>query len=263
QAYLFFPMLLLEAISLHVSSIKAVTSRASRHGPAETVLLAIHVVSYLGIVFLVLSPVKAVVFIVVQQGLFGVYLGCSFAPNHKGMAILEAGDKTDFLRRQVLTSRNVRGGWLTDFVFGGLNYQIEHHLFPSMPRPNLRRSQKLVAAFCRQQQVPYVESSVIGSYVQALSYLHAVGRSGAAAAAGATQPRARRGGLLSSFRWLLGDGGWFPAGQQPARHCGARRHPDDDHSEVGDRDVGEVDGPGRGDAAVQPGQAAEIGQRGA
>ena len=82
-------------------------------------------------VFLVLSPVKAVVFIIVQQGLFGLYLGCSFAPNHKGMPILDAADQSDFLRRQALTSRNVRGGWLTDFALGGLNYQIEHHLFPS------------------------------------------------------------------------------------------------------------------------------------
>ena len=79
--------------------------------------------------FLVLSPVKAVVFVIVQQGLFGLYLGCSFAPNHKGMPILDAADQSDFLRRQALTSRNVRGGWLTDFALGGLNYQIEHHLF--------------------------------------------------------------------------------------------------------------------------------------
>ena len=104
--------------------------------------------AYLAVVFLVLSPVKAVVFILVQQGLFGLYLGCSFAPNHKGMPILDAADRSDFLRRQVLTSRNVRGGWLTDFALGGLNYQIEHHLFPSMPRPNLRRSQALIGAFC-------------------------------------------------------------------------------------------------------------------
>jgi fatty acid desaturase len=188
QAYLFFPLLLLEAIYLHIASIKAVTSRASRHGPAETALLIIHVISYLAIVFLVLSPVKAVVFILVQQGLFGLYLGCSFAPNHKGMAILPAGDKTDFLRRQVLTSRNVRGGWLVDFALGGLNYQIEHHLFPSMPRPNLRRSQALVAAFCRQQGVPYCESSLIGSYLQAMQHLHAVGRASAPATASGYQP---------------------------------------------------------------------------
>jgi fatty acid desaturase len=176
QAYLFFPMLLGEAISLHTSSIRALTSRASRHQALETVLLAVHAVGYLTVVFLVLSPVKALVFIVVQQGLFGLYLGSSFAPNHKGMLILDAGDRTDFLRRQVLTSRNVRGGWLTDFALGGLNYQIEHHLFPSMPRPNLRRSKAMIETFCRQRDLPYCESSLVGSYAQALRYLNTVGR---------------------------------------------------------------------------------------
>ena len=185
QAYLFFPLLLLEAVSLHVASIRALTSRASRHRPTETALLAAHAAGYLGVVFVVLPPVKAVVFILVQQGLFGLYLGSSFAPNHKGMLVLKAADRTDFLRRQVLTSRNVRGGWLTDFALGGLNYQIEHHLFPSMPRPNLRRSQPLVRAFCAQLGVPYCEASLGGSYAQALRHLHAVGwpdRAGTAAA---------------------------------------------------------------------------------
>ena len=183
QAYLFFPFLLLEAFNLHVASIRALTSRASRNRPAEAALFAAHVAGYLTIVLLVLSPVKAVVFILAQQGLFGLYLGCSFAPNHKGMPILDAGDQSDFLRRQVLTSRNVRGGWLTDFALGGLNYQIEHHLFPSMPRPNLRHSQALIEAFCRQRDVPYCQSSLVGSYVQALRHLNAVGRAAAPAAA--------------------------------------------------------------------------------
>ena len=135
QAYLFFPMLLGEAVSLHAASIRALTSRAARHRPVVAALLAAHLAGYLTAVLLVLSPVKAAVFILVQQGLFGLYLGCSFAPNHKGMPILGPADQSDFLRRQVLTSRNVRGGWLTDFALGGLNYQIEHHLFPSMPAP--------------------------------------------------------------------------------------------------------------------------------
>jgi fatty acid desaturase len=113
----------------------------------------------------------------VQQGLFGLYLGCSFAPNHKGMPILAATDRSDFLRRQVLTSRNVRGGWLTDLALGGLNYQIEHHLFPSMPRPNLRRSQAMIRTYCQQADLPYCQSSLAGSYAEALRHLNAVGRS--------------------------------------------------------------------------------------
>ena len=176
QAYLFFPLLLGEAVSLHVASVKALAHRAARNRSWERALITVHFVGYLTAVFLVLSPVKAAVFILVQQGLFGLYLGSSFAPNHKGMPTLDASDQTDFLRRQVITSRNVRGGWLTDFALGGLNYQIEHHLFPSMPRPNLRRSQDLVRAFCEQRGLPYCETSFAGSFAQALRHLHAVGR---------------------------------------------------------------------------------------
>ncbi len=176
QAYLVIPMLFLEAVSLHASSIRTVIGGRCRHRAWEAALLGVHFAAFLGAVFLVLPPVKAVTFILVQQGLLGFYLGCSFAPNHKGMPILAASDQTDFLRRQVLTARNVRGGWLTDFALGGLNYQIEHHLFPSMPRPSLRRAQPLVAAFCAERDVPYLETSLLASYAQALGHLAAVGR---------------------------------------------------------------------------------------
>jgi fatty acid desaturase len=176
QAYFFFPLLLLTALGLHVDSAHYLASRAGRSRPWERVLFAAHVVGYLAVVFWVLSPVKAAVFILVQQWLLGLYLGVSFAPNHKGMPILDADDEGDFLRRQVLTSRNIRGGPLVDLVFGGLNYQIEHHLFPSMPRPNLRHAQPLIGQFCRKHGLPYVQTSLIGSYAQTLRHLNTVGR---------------------------------------------------------------------------------------
>jgi fatty acid desaturase len=108
------------------------------------------------------------------------------------MPLLTASDQTDFLRRQVLTARNVRGGWLTDFALGGLNYQIEHHLFPSMPRPSLRRAQPLVAAFCAERDVPYLETSLLASYAQALGHLAAVGSELASPAAGRAVPAPAR-----------------------------------------------------------------------
>jgi fatty acid desaturase len=176
QRYLFLPLLMLEAVQLHVSSVHAVAGRGLRHRTWEALFLGLHAAGYLAAVLLVLPPVKAVVFVVVQQALFGLYLGCSFAPNHKGMPMLAADDRTDFLRRQVLTARNVRGYWLVDFALGGLNYQIEHHLFPSMPRPNLRRSQPIVREFCRQHGVAYCETTLLRSYAQALQHLHQAGR---------------------------------------------------------------------------------------
>jgi fatty acid desaturase len=194
QAYLVIPLLFLEALSLHASSIRRMAGPGCRHRAWEATLLGTHFAAYLGAVFLVLPPVKALVFIGVQQGLLGFYLGCSFAPNHKGMPILPASGTTDFLRRQVLTSRNVRGGGLTDFALGGLNYQIEHHLFPSMPRPNLRRAQAMVAAFCADRGVAYTETSLLASYAQALGHLAAVGSdlAGPVAASGATPVPAQR-----------------------------------------------------------------------
>ena len=176
QGWLFFPLLLLEAAHLHLASAKAIVQ--GRRGWANTIqglLLVAHAIAYLGVVLWVLSPAQALGFLVVHQGLFGLYLGCSFAPNHKGMPILTEADQLDFVRRQVLTSRNVRGSRLVDWLLGGLNYQIEHHLFPNMARPNLRRAQPLVRAFCAQHDLGYVEASLVGSYAQAVRHLHAVG----------------------------------------------------------------------------------------
>jgi len=180
QAWLFFPLLTLEGISLHVDSVAAVKSdryRSARGGSRrwEAVGLAVHAVLYVGLLLVVMSPEKALAFAAVHQAVWGVYMGCTFAPNHKGMPIIGPGEKLDFLRRQVLTSRNVRGGPLIDFALGGLNYQIEHHLFPSMPRGSLRHAQPLVQAHCAALGVPYCETSLIGSYRAALGHLNAIG----------------------------------------------------------------------------------------
>jgi len=123
----------------------------------------------------VMSPATALVFAAIHQGVFGLYMGCSFAPNHKGMPTIAADEDVDYLRRQVLTSRNVRGGILTDVLLGGLNYQIEHHLFPNMPRPSLRHAQPLVRAYCEHHQISYTETSLLGSYTAALAHLHHLG----------------------------------------------------------------------------------------
>jgi fatty acid desaturase len=180
QAGLFFPLLTLEGLSLHVDSVAAVATdsyRSARGGSRrfEAAGLVLHLALYIGLLLLVMSPEKALAFAAVHQAVWGLYMGATFAPNHKGMPIIGADEHVDFLRRQVLTSRNVRGGLLTDFALGGLNYQIEHHLFPSMPRPALRRAQPLVRAHCEALGLPYCEVSLVSSYGQALAHLKAMG----------------------------------------------------------------------------------------
>ncbi|MET9654975.1 acyl-CoA desaturase [Streptomyces sp. NPDC006460] len=175
QAWLFFPLLTLEGFNLHVSGMRSLADSSLRNRVGEGVLLVTHCAAYLGALFLVLPPGKAVVFLLVHQCLFGVYLGSIFAPNHKGMPIMRGADRPDFLRRQVLTSRDVRGGRFTDVVLGGLNYQIEHHLFPSMPSPHLRLAQPIVRGHCQELGVSYQETGLIASYRMTLASLHEAG----------------------------------------------------------------------------------------
>ena len=176
QGIFFFPILTLEGISLHASSVRRVVSREHLDRRwAEITFLAVRLIGYVVLLFLVLSPGIACAFLGVQLGLFGFYMGMSFAPNHKGMPLVPAGMKLDFLRRQVTMSRNIRGGWPVDVVMGGLNYQIEHHLFPSMARPHLHTAAPLVSHYCRQHDVPYTETTLLQSYGIVLKYINHVG----------------------------------------------------------------------------------------
>jgi fatty acid desaturase len=175
QAWLFFPMLTFEAVNLYFAGIRTMVRPGFRYRSTELLLIGLHTVVYLGLVVATMSWLQGLVFIAVHQGLRGLYLGVSFAPNHKGMPVLSKADEADPFLRQVLTSRNIRGGPVTDWALGGLNYQIEHHLFPSMPRANLRRAQVIVRSFCARDGVPYAESSAPSSYADVVRHLHAVG----------------------------------------------------------------------------------------
>lgn len=176
QGWFFFPLLLLEGLNLHAHSLRSLCARGPvKRRWVELSFMTVRLAGYFGAVLWMLPPGKAAAFLGVQLGLFGVYMGCSFAPNHKGMPMPPEGAKVDFLRRQVLMSRNITGGRFTSFVFGGLNHQVEHHLFPSMPRPNLARARAVVKPFCEQRGVTYTETTVWASYAIVVRYLNRVG----------------------------------------------------------------------------------------
>ncbi|AEE47469.1 fatty acid desaturase family protein [Cellulomonas fimi] len=176
QGWLFFPLLLLEGVNLHVSGVKTIFGRGEvKRRPWEIAFVTLRIGGYLALVFWLLPFGMAVAFLGVQLGLFGLYMGAVFAPNHKGMPLVPPDARIDFLRRQVAASRNVRGGRLTDLAMGGLNYQIEHHLFPSMPSPNLVRLQPIVRDYCAAHGIPYTETTLGRSWGIVVRYLNGVG----------------------------------------------------------------------------------------
>ena len=179
QGYFFYPLLLLEGVNLHVQGIKRVLSREKiKRRWVELGFIAFRLLSYVALVVIVLSPGKAAAFIGVQLAVFGLYMGLSFAPNHIGMPIVPPDVKIDFLRRQVLMSRNISGGRPMDTFMGGLNFQVEHHLFPSMARPNLRKVAPIVRQYCQDLGVRYTETTLVQSYRSVFHYLNRVGRGG-------------------------------------------------------------------------------------
>ena len=173
QAFMFFPVLLLAALSFLFAGIHyVVTGGKVRYPLVEPLLVVAHLAAYLGLLFTMLGPLYAVLFIIVHKSVEGVYMGSVFAPNHKAMPVLEKDTQMGFMRQQIITSRNVKAHPITDFIYGGLNCQIEHHLFPNMPRNNLRKAQTIVKDFCRTHSISYHETSVLGSQKEIVGHLH-------------------------------------------------------------------------------------------
>lgn len=177
QGWFFFPLLTLEGLNLHFLGLKhLVTTRAKIPGRfLELGLIALRLAIFMVPVFLLLPLGMAFAFVGVQMAVFGLYMGASFAPNHKGMPVIAPNARLDFFSKQVRTSRNIGGGWWATWLMGGLNYQVEHHLFPSMARPHLSHARAIVREQCRTLGVPYTETSLWRSYAIVIDYLNRVG----------------------------------------------------------------------------------------
>src|SRR5690606_16149009 len=126
--------------NMRLNSVVHLFQPTARQPWMQAFFMALHLAVYVAIILALPSWPMAIAFVLIHQAAFGVYNSSVFASNHKGMPLTAEGDDLDFLREQVLTSRNVAGHPLTDFWYGGLNYQIEHHLFPTMPRNQLAKA---------------------------------------------------------------------------------------------------------------------------
>ena len=176
QAFYFFPLLSLESFGARLAGVQFIARRAARYPVVEALGLTVHLSVYVLLLAFVMTLPQAIIFAFVHQSLAGLYMGSVFAPNHKGMHIPGPDDDLDYIQRQVLTTRNMHPHPITDFWCGGLNYQVEHHLFPTLPRNKLKSARRLVKPFCEQNGLPYHEVGFYKSYIEVLSYLYKVAR---------------------------------------------------------------------------------------
>jgi len=109
----------------------------------------------------------------------GLFLALVFGLGHNGMATYDADARPDFWKLQVTTTRNITGGhgipqFFVDWLCGGLQYQVDHHLFPMMPRHNLAKTHTLVKSFCKEFGVKYHEADLVDGTVEVLQHLQNV-----------------------------------------------------------------------------------------
>lgn len=75
--------------------------------------------------------------------------------SHFAMSTADLGVAESFPQRMLRTTMDVDCPEWLDFVHGGLQFQVVHHLYPRLPRHNLRRAQPLVVDFCKELGIPY------------------------------------------------------------------------------------------------------------
>lgn len=113
-------------------------------------------------------------FFFVSQCVCGLFLALVFGLGHNGMAVYPANERPDFWKLQVSTTRNITSNFFVDWFCGGLQYQVDHHLFPQMPRHNLPAAHEQVKQFCKKFNVTYHEANMWDGTIEVLSHLQEV-----------------------------------------------------------------------------------------
>lgn len=174
QAYLYYPLGSLVSLYERYKSLEYTKNKFNQVAFLELIIFFLSTFFWFVLPFMIMSPAKALVLIVVANLGNGLYLANIFAPNHKGMPQYKKGTKITFLEQQVLTARNIKGNWLVDFFYIGLNYQTEHHLFPNCPRNKLKLITPHLKKLCKETELKYSETGIIESNRQILSSLNQV-----------------------------------------------------------------------------------------
>jgi fatty acid desaturase len=155
QGRAFWPMATLMALGMRRSSI-VYLARAKRTGSwwIEVACLVTHYSVRLVIPSIIWGPLVGFGLYSAVWALVGVFLALVFAPAHIGLPIMHA-QNNDWIH-QLETTRNLQLPRLISFFFIGLDYQVEHHLFPKIPHQHLPRAAAITRAWCERHGIPYL-----------------------------------------------------------------------------------------------------------
>jgi len=179
QHLLYFPLLGAARLTWLIQSVVFANGKAKARN-LELATLAIHHLAYFSLLVSLGSFSRAVIYLLVSQCSCSLMLAMAFSLNHNGMVILDRGThgRMEFNRLQILTGRDVGSGYgLAHWFMGGLDMQVEHHLFPRIPRHRLPEVRKKIMDLCKQYEIPYHNTGFWDGTAEILHRLRGVSNS--------------------------------------------------------------------------------------
>lgn len=177
QVFLYYPIGTLTSVFMQITNIVYFIKEHKKTRLWEKLLYFVGIIFWTIVPAAIFDPQKALTIYLTVYAVTGFYIFNIFAPNHKGMPLVKKGQKVSFLEQQLTTSRTVKGSFLLDNVFIGLNYQIEHHLFPNCPRNKLKMITPYIKKLCKENGLEYTETGLIESNKIILEDLNRVAKS--------------------------------------------------------------------------------------
>jgi fatty acid desaturase len=117
---------------------------------------------------------SALGFYFLAQAVCGLILFAVTSLGHNGLPVYDANARPDYWKLQITTTRNISGNWFVHWLCGGLEYQVDHHLFPMMPRHSLPKAHVLIVAFCAEHGIKYNEADLFTGTMDIIKHLDVV-----------------------------------------------------------------------------------------
>ncbi len=121
-------------------------------------VMLMHVATWIVLPMALFGVLPVAQVVLTEMLLLGYAMFIAFAPAHFPEEALFAGKNhknDDFVLRQTATTINFRTGWFGRLLLSGVEYQIEHHLFPGIPHVYYPKLSRVVEQYCRRNGYPY------------------------------------------------------------------------------------------------------------
>ena len=187
QKYLYYPILLFGRFNLYVQSwIYLIVGLGPKRGPAwwhRWFEIAGQVFFWTwfgyGVMYKSIPTASGRWAFLMLSHMVTAPLHVQITLSHFAMSTADLGVNESFPQRMLRTTMDVDCPQWLDFFHGGLQFQAIHHLFPRIPRHNLRRTQKLVQEFCVDVGIPYALLGFVDGNKEVIGRLGQVARQAA------------------------------------------------------------------------------------